>query len=517
MHKIKIDPHVIDKVDNSPIYIVLIVSIFVINLGMVVYQWPFIHSFWLDEWISIKTASIYGTSSFPYFPSENPISSGFIYFFFLHIANVLTHNYLHAGRFLNLLFYLGALYPLFSLAKKYTNSRTALLALLIYSTSYFLLTLENEVRGYIFSVALFYLFLFLIVCIQQRILKYILSAVALAILLDNNLTNIWFVFTAYLTSFLWVILNRKREFYQVFFFISLGLPVCALLAYKGNPADAIAFYYHGLIGGLPPWASYRESVFYPYSYSWGNIATILVNTIALSGIIAMLLYARDKFLKNKLIYLIIWLVVSYIPIMLAGTPAGYRYFFITSPIWALAIALSVTEFFKGLSLGQRIAFGTIIATSLFSVGILNAQDVMWSKTLDFSQPANFIKNALPKDTIVIPNYMGVQIGDYGLPIKYILYDEEIFFYNENAGNYGKKNVLGNVFNAKSGKHFILDASYINIQDLENLMNNEPFSVVVFIRPWPSDITQNTYNQLSAVGFREVPNMQPFRLFVLEKE
>src|SRR3989344_1215110 len=149
------------------VYVLLLFLIIVFNIFLVVSQWSFIHSLSIDEWISLKTAEVYSSGNFPYMASGNPVSSGYVYFFLLSLINTFTDNFFHAGRGLNLFFYIGFIIIFYPLVKKYLNKNTAIITLLILSTSLFILNFENTIRGYIFSLFLVYFCIYLLVFVKD--------------------------------------------------------------------------------------------------------------------------------------------------------------------------------------------------------------------------------------------------------------------------------------------------------------------------------------------------------------
>jgi len=495
-------------------YSLALIGIIILNFYLVFSQWHLIKGLWIDEWISNKTAEVYFSGTFPYFPSGNPISSGYVYFFLLGLFNNLFGFFLHSGRILNLFFFLSFAPIFYLLVKKmFESKKIALISLFIISISSFTIYMINEIRGYVFSLNLSYLIILVLISNIKKFFKFLLIILLSIILLDNHITNIYFLLILLMIIFLEIIFDKdKRKYILLFLGIGFLLFVLALLAYKGNPIEAISFYLRTFAGDLPGWAGYKESFFYPITYLFNNIGNAILILIGLFG------YSAFAFKNKRIIYPLIFLIIFIIPLCFSGIPSGFRYFFVIVPLFSLILGIGINHFLKLFDKKTRILLILLlVAMAIFiSIGTIQ-KDVPWAKTLNFEKTSYSITPYIKSETIVITNYMGVQFDEYLPRIDYILYDNQDFFYYENQARFGKRNIFGFKSNGETGKHSILNVSYIDMDNLGTLAKINEKDIVILIRPWPLDIDEETYNEILSLGFEDKSEIaSPFRLFILNK-
>jgi len=493
-------------------YILSLIIIIIFCIFLSIEQWGLIKGLWIDEWISLETARVYLSKNFPYFESGGHISYGFVYFFLLSVIDIISDNYLHAGRILNLLFISLAIPFLYLSIKKILKSKKiALLSVFIFSTSPTTIYLINEIRSYIFSVLLISIISYFIFVYNKNNFIKIISTILLTVLLiDNHITNIYFIAILILIILIEKVFFKKDFGIKKLIIAILLLFFLAIFAYKGSPIDAIKFYLRKITGGsLPGWAAYKESFIYPLKHLFDNIGIKIM--FILSAIYCTVFINRNRIF----IYLLIFISIFILPIALAGVPNSFRYLFVIFPICAIVLALGVNILYyqfpnKKLNLILMII---IISVSIYIPLQNNKESVPWAKTIDFENSWNKIKDYITDDTLILVNYMGVQFSHY-THINKIIYDKQDFYYYENSSRYGKKNIFNWKYVAPEGKHFMLDIDYLNIKDLSLFTEeNKNKKIIVLIRPWNNDLDQNSFNVLKNIGFKEYNLLIPIRLFV----
>ncbi len=493
-------------------YILSLIIVIIFCIFLSIGQWSAIKGFWIDEWISLETARVYFSKNFPYFESGGHISYGFAYFFLLSIVDILSDNYLHAGRILNLLFIsLTAPFLYLSIKKILKSKKIALLSVFIFLTSPTTIYLINEIRSYIFSVLLLSIISYFIFVYDKNYFIRIISTILLTtLLIDNHITNIYFIAILVLIILIEKVFFKKDLSIKKLIIIILSLFSLAILAYKGNPIDAIKFYLGKISGeSLPGWAAYKESFTYPLKHLFDNVGNKIM--FILSAVSCAVFIHR----RRILIYLLIFISIFILPIALSGVPNSFRYAFVIFPIYATILAFGVNILYYQF---QNKKLNIILMIVIISVSIYipmqnNRENVPWAKTIDFGNSWNKVKDYITDDTLILVNYMGVQFNQY-VHIDKIIYDKQEFYYYENSSRYGKKNIFNWKYAAPEGKHFILDTDYLNIKDL-SLFTEENKKIIVLIRPWNSDLDQNSFNTLKNIGFKEYNLLMPIRLFIYE--
>ena len=496
--------------------ILTLIAIILVDIILTAYQWPEIRGLWIDEWISIKTATVYSSGHFPYLPSGNPITYGYLYFFLLSLIQQVI-PFFHSGRILNLIFFALFCFVFYQIIKKlFNNNRLALLSLFIFSTSPFLIYMNNEIRGYIFSLLLGYTVLWLLLSKIKPILKIFLLLIFSLLFLDNHLLNLLFLAIIFLILLLETCLNKDfRRNLPIMTLAGFILFVLAILAYKGNPLEAITFYYQKLLGSsLPNWANYKESFLYPISYLINNTSDLII--IILGGLGGLFTIFRNKITTYPLIFLILFLI----PISLQEIPNSFRYFMIILPIFCLIISEGIIYISKSLpNKFWRFSFFILLFILIISNSFYSSQaNLPWAKTIDFGKAVEVIKPMLTKETIIATNYMGVQFDDYLPKIDYLIFDKQKYVYTENEKNFGKKTLLGFEFKGEKGKHFILNIPYLSLEDLQLLISQEDHpNIALIIRPWKADINAQTYKQFTSLGFKNLSKQtEPFNFYFLPK-
>ena len=198
--------------------------------------------------------------------------------------------------------------------------------------------IENEIRGYVFSLLLTYLILFVLVYVKRKKIKIPLVIILSIILVDNHLTNIFFLFVCYILFVAYIFINKKKEYYRLILYSLIAFPILGLLAYKGNPINAIQYFIKLITGkGAPGWVFEKENFWFPLEYLFKKVINLILAIFGIFGSI-YIIFGSDNIERKRIIVLISFLIIFLLPICLSQVPNGYRFFFIILPIWALLLS-----------------------------------------------------------------------------------------------------------------------------------------------------------------------------------
>jgi hypothetical protein len=498
------------------------ISFFFITICSVIFyimQWRFINSFWMDEWISVETAKVFLGSSFPYLPSGNPISNSYLYFYSLSRFILFFDGWLHAGRFLNILLFLVTMPIIYTYSKIIFNKKVSLLSVLLLDFSLFVIIMVNEVRGYFFSLFLISLITLLIVGLfftnpKHKIFMLISIFVLFVIALENHLTNSLYAAILILLYTFIVFYSKKYAHFKYVITLLIISPIIVILSYRSNIFEAFSFFFDKLIGqNTPTWVVNPADLSFPVRYLLDSINLNSFNYILLFIFLFSIIMTNKKSGRYIMAVTCLTFVILYlIPVSLNRIPDSQRYFFIILPVWSLFLSYCFfTCYYSLKSKKLRILYLTLVIFVILTIGYQNISNVPWSKTIEFEKSANIINNLSDNQTIILTNYVGAPISYYGVNLTAIFFEKQDYVFLENTLSYNKTNFLGLKYLAPPGTHFLLATPYFTRDEFEELILSNQ-SVVIFIRPWPVDISSETYDLIEKNSFSRENSSEPLVIY-----
>ncbi len=300
------------------------------------------------------------------------------------------------------------------------------------------------------------------------------------------------MFFSFYACFLYFYFIRKKKQYKPLIFLGpLILPVIIVFGYKSlNVIEGFLYLSKSALGlQRPAWATAYTSWDWHLINLVENSGLEIIVYIGLIYSILLILCCKSK--RDGLIFLLLMILI---PLVIISVPrigvSKYSYFilplFILFISYGLAIMLKfITIIFiktRHLNIFFILIFTGLIISTIY-VGYEASNHPPWAKNVHYEEASEIIKSNSDENTTVIINFMTLPLGAYGVNINYICVERGIDY-----------------LKMKNGKHIVTGTEYVELNKIKGYIE-ENGNIIVAIRPWPSDITPDTYDYLNMTMIR----------------
>lgn len=318
-------------------------------------------SFWNDEAISIIVSQRINEGLGHTLLSGQEYVRAYLYHSYLAFVLSITDNLIVWSRLANLPFYLASCILVYLLAKRLINKRAGLISTILFTISWFSISMFRDVRFYemlvtlVLLMSLFLLNFFNIIFSIDR-KAYLIGASIKnrkAVMYQNFLFFILFFILAFETNLIAAAIiypimlfgltlylrNNEKKGLIIFIFTFIGLFLGTWISYL---KEGFKFYY--IIN--PPTAPWRAVLLNPTI--WDFFVYLIKNSYSyLFLLLPIILFIPFLFRSKKFIYLWSFIIGLYffISLQLYGIIA-IRYYYIMFPFLAIGISLALCSLFS---------------------------------------------------------------------------------------------------------------------------------------------------------------------------
>ncbi|NJD54739.1 MAG: hypothetical protein FIB07_18005 [Candidatus Methanoperedens sp.] len=454
--------------------------------------------YWVDEFYSMVTAQSILDGTFPILPSGAENHRAIVYFHMLAGSIKLFGFNQFAGRFLNLIFTCLTIYTLYLIGHHLFDRLVGIISAFLFSISPLAIHLAREIRMYemttflsLVTIGLGYIYINKFNKLETPIKNFFkdkinimyLSFYILLLFLtfDTHITTVAFFFSFYV-YFLYSYFIKQHKQYKIFvYIIPIMLPFLIIIAYKSlNLVEGFLFLTETIIGSQRPvWASTYVPLNWHILNLVNNSGSISIVYVGL--FCSMLLIVYSKYKRDKLIFLILMIFIPLALISIARLGVE-RYSYFLLPLFILYISAGIVTIYKLISpiIFKVKYFNIILILALTGLIVLNMQigydasnNPPWAKKVNFERANEIINENYDKNTTLIYNSMAAPLEAYNTKANYFFIENGIQFLDEN------------------GNHMLLGTKYLKFDEFKEYIRNNN-NIIVAIRPWPTDITSNTF-------------------------
>jgi len=450
--------------------------------------------YWFDEFISMITAQTILDGTYPILPSGTVNHRAGIYFHILAgFINVLGFNQF-AGRILNVVFSVLIIYGLYILGKHMFCKFTGLMSAFIYSISPLAIHIARDIRMYEMSA----FFSILIIAIGYKCINNLNTAksiknyfktranwlyagmliIAIIIGLNTHILLSTLIISFYIYFLYSYVIKKQKQYHYVI--LAGPIMFIAMIIYGYHSFNIVAgiswIIKYGLGLTRPRWATADAPYHYPLLNLMDNSGLMIAVVIGLLFSILLTVYRNPK--RDNLRYLMIVLSVSLI--LLAPSRLEIeRYSYFLLPVFILYFSYGIVYLLKLIYNTSAKKYSTVIILIILTViihsnihtGYNASNSPPWCKTVNFEEAGNIIKEISDENTTIFFNWMATPIEGYDVKATYYFGEKQPC---------RKTSLTGTPCLTYEGfKEYIIENQ----------------NMVVTIRPWPSDITWDTYSFL----------------------